>query len=166
MFIEITVIILYCNNKTIFNPYSAKGLGDRLYATLHKMLGEIGNSFCLFLKSQNSPLYTSGSHKYIPQQGQSLHIWTTSLSTTGSYKNRYAIQFFWMACISRFALAILSGETELALGNIRVNYFSLTPKNIGTICVWLWSSLNVSNTISWLSEEIQIMRMRNPNNAN
>ena len=26
-----------------------------------------------------------------------------------------------MACISRFATAILSGETELALGTIRVN---------------------------------------------
>ena len=34
-----------------FKPYSAKSLGDRLYATLHKMPGEIGNSFCLFLKS-------------------------------------------------------------------------------------------------------------------
>ena len=33
------------------NPYSAKGLGDRLYATLHKMPEELGNSFCLFLKS-------------------------------------------------------------------------------------------------------------------
>ena len=32
------------------NPYSAKGLGDRLYATLHKMPGEVGYSFCLFLK--------------------------------------------------------------------------------------------------------------------
>ena len=45
-----------------FNPYSAKGLGDRLYATLHKMPGEVDYSFCLFLKSKNSPLYTSGSH--------------------------------------------------------------------------------------------------------
>ena len=57
---------------------------------------------------------------YIPQQGQSLHIWTTSLSTTGCYKNKYTIQFVWMACISRFATEILSGETELALGTIRV----------------------------------------------
>ena len=44
------------------NPYSAKGLGDRLYAALHKMPGEVDYSFCLFLKSKNSPLYTSGSH--------------------------------------------------------------------------------------------------------
>ena len=63
---------------------------------------------------------------YIPQQGQSLHIWTTSLSTTGCYKNKYTIQFLWMACISRFATAILSCETELALGTIRV-------KNIETL---------------------------------
>ena len=34
-----------------FNTYSAKSLGDRLYATLHKMPGEIGNSICLFLKT-------------------------------------------------------------------------------------------------------------------
>ena len=47
---------------SVINPYSAKGLGDRLYATLHKLPGEVGHSFCLFLKSKNSPLYTSGSH--------------------------------------------------------------------------------------------------------
>ena len=35
----------------ILNPYSAKGLGYRLYATLHKLPGELGYSFCLFLKS-------------------------------------------------------------------------------------------------------------------
>ena len=39
----------------------------------------------------------------IPQQGQSLHIWTTSLSTTGCYKNKYTIQFLSMPCISRSA---------------------------------------------------------------
>ena len=33
------------------NPYSAKGLGDWLYATLHKMPVEDGYSFCLFIKS-------------------------------------------------------------------------------------------------------------------
>ena len=31
-----------------------------------------------------------------------------------------------MACISRFATAILSGETELALGTIRVNLAVIT----------------------------------------
>ena len=31
--------------------YSAKRLGDRLQAALHKMPEELGNSFCLFLKS-------------------------------------------------------------------------------------------------------------------
>ena len=64
---------------------------------------------------------------YIPQQGQSLDIWTTSLSTTGCYKYMYTIQFLWMACISRFAMAILSGETELALGTIRVKTGTSTP---------------------------------------
>ena len=44
------------------NPYSAKGLEYRLYATLHKIPREDAYSFCLFLKSENSPLYTSGSH--------------------------------------------------------------------------------------------------------
>ena len=48
--------------KLRINSYSAKGLGDRLYATLHKMPGEDAYSFCLFLKSNKSPLYTSGSH--------------------------------------------------------------------------------------------------------
>ena len=33
------------------NRYSAKGLGDWLYATLHKIPGEVEYSFCLFLKS-------------------------------------------------------------------------------------------------------------------
>ena len=42
---------ILCMYVCIFNPYSAKGLGDRLYATLHKMPGEFGYSFCLFLKS-------------------------------------------------------------------------------------------------------------------
>ena len=33
-----------------------------IYTTLHKMPGGVDYSFCLFLKSKNSPLYTSGSH--------------------------------------------------------------------------------------------------------
>ena len=32
------------------NPYSAKGLGDQLYAILHKLPGEIDYSFYLFLE--------------------------------------------------------------------------------------------------------------------
>ena len=102
------------------NPYSAKGLGYRLYATLHKMPGEVGYSFCLFWSLKTLPYTHLEATSYIPQQGQSPHVWTTSLSTTGCYKNKYTIQFLWMACISRFATAILSGETELALGTIRV----------------------------------------------
>ena len=37
--------------RHLLNPYDTKGLGYRLYATLHKMPGEVGYSFCLFLKS-------------------------------------------------------------------------------------------------------------------
>ena len=33
------------------NPYDAKGLGYRLYATFHKLQREVGHSFCSFLKS-------------------------------------------------------------------------------------------------------------------
>ena len=69
---------------------------------------------------------------YISQQGQSLHIWTTSLSTTGCYKNKYTIQFLWMACISRFDMAILIGETELALGTIRIKWYNLYKINMDT----------------------------------
>ena len=103
------------------NPYDAKRLGYRLYATLHKLPREVGYSFCLFFEVVKlSPRHMWKPLQYIPQQGQSLHIWTISLSTTGCYKNKYAIKFFWVACISRFATAILSGETELALVTIRV----------------------------------------------
>ena len=38
---------IYC---FVINPYSAKGLGDWLYRTLRKLPGEVGYSFCLFLK--------------------------------------------------------------------------------------------------------------------
>ena len=97
------------------NPYDAKGLGYRLYAALHKLPREV---------VKLSPRHIRKPLQYIPQQGQSFHILTTSLSTTGCYKNKYTIKFFWVACISRFAIAILSGETELALGTIRVNIMS------------------------------------------
>ena len=77
---------------------------------------------CHVLCDGNVPYTHLEATSYIPQQGQSLPIWTTSLSTTGCYKNKYTIQCLWMACISRFSMAILSGETELALGTIRVKY--------------------------------------------
>ena len=102
------------------NPYSAKGLGDRLYATLHKVPGKSATHFVYFWSCKNLPYTHLEATSYIPQHGQSLHIWTTSLSNTDCYKNKYTIQFLWMACISRFAMAILRGETELALGTIRV----------------------------------------------
>ena len=103
------------------NPYSAKGLGDRLYATLHKMPEEVVYSFFFNFWSRKTLPYTHlEATSYIPQQGQSVHIWTTSLSTTGCYKNKYNIQFLWMVCTSRFATAILSRETKLALCTIRV----------------------------------------------
>ena len=53
------------NFEKILNPYSAKGLGDRLYAALLKLPGEIGYSFCLFFEIVKlspihnwNPLYT------------------------------------------------------------------------------------------------------------
>ena len=102
------------------NPYSAKGLGDRLYATLHKMPGEDDYSFCLFLKSKNSPLYTSGSHFVHSTPRSKLSLLNHFPIYYRLLKNKYTIQFLWMARLSRFATAILSGETELALGTIRV----------------------------------------------
>ena len=60
-----------------------------------------------------------------------------SLSTTGCYKNKYTIQFLWMACISRFVTAILSAETELALGTIRVKH---------VVEIWIYS-LYIQNTL-------------------
>ena len=38
-------------NSDKISPYSAKDLGYRLYATLHKLPGKVGYPFCLFLKS-------------------------------------------------------------------------------------------------------------------
>ena len=43
-------MLLYSHHTSPFNPYSAKALGDRLYATLHKMPGEDAYSFCLFFE--------------------------------------------------------------------------------------------------------------------
>ena len=78
---------------------------------------------------------------YIPQQDQRLHFWSTSLSTTGCYKNKYTISFLWMACISRFATAILSSETELALGTIRVNpgVFHVSASLIRHFWIFFWN---------------------------
>ena len=84
--------------------------------------------FVYFWRRETLPTLEVTSH--IPQQCQSLPIWTTSLSTTGCYKNKYTIQFLWMACISRFSTAILSVETELALGTIRVKYPLITASCI------------------------------------
>ena len=114
-----------CSSSSSLNPYSAKSLGDRLYATLHKCRGKSATHFAYFRSRKTLPYTHLEATSYIPQQCQSLHICTTSLSTTGSYKNKYTIQFLWMACISRFVAAILSGETDLALGTIRVNMLNL-----------------------------------------
>ena len=114
--------------RQTLNPYSAKGLGDRLYATQHKMPGEVDYSFCLFFNWKTLPYTHLEVTSYIPLQGQSLHFWTTSLFTTGCYRTKYTIQFLWMACINRFATAILSGETELALGTIRAKTTDRTFK--------------------------------------
>ena len=76
--------------------------------------------FVYFWSLKTLPYTHLEATSYIPQQGQSLHFWTTSLFTKGCYKTKYTIKFLWMACISWFAAAISSGETALALGTIRV----------------------------------------------
>ena len=86
-----------------------------------KCQGKSTSHFVYFWSRKTLPYSHLEATSYIPQQGQSLHFWTTSLFTTGCYINKYTIQFLWMACISRFAKAILSEDTELALGTIRVN---------------------------------------------
>ena len=86
-----------------------------------KFRGKSATHFVYFWSRKTLPNTHLEATSYIPQQGQSPHIWTSSLSTTGCYKNKYTIQFLWMACISRFAMAILSGETELALGTIMIS---------------------------------------------
>ena len=48
---SVTKSLMMLKTDYCINPYSAKGLGYRLYATVHKMPGEVGYSFCLFLKS-------------------------------------------------------------------------------------------------------------------
>ena len=83
-----------------------------------KCQGKSATHFVYFWSRKILPYTHLEATPYIPQQGRSLHIWSSSLS--GCYKNKYTIQFLWMACMSRFATAILSGETELALGTARV----------------------------------------------
>ena len=82
--------------------------------------GKLATHFVYFWSRRTLPYTHLEAISYIPQQRQCLHIWTTSLSTIGCLKYKYTIQFVWMACISRFTTAILSGKTELTLGTIRV----------------------------------------------
>ena len=89
--------------------------------------GKLATHFVYFWSRRTLPYTHLEATSYIPQQGQCLHIWTTSLSTIGCYKNKYTIKFLWMACISRLLAAILSGETELALGTIRVKVIMQNP---------------------------------------
>ena len=88
--------------------------------------GKSTTHFVYFEVVKLSPRHIWKPLQYIPQQGQSLHIWTTSLSITGCYKNKYTIQFLWMACRSRFAMLILNDETELASSTIRVKLGSVS----------------------------------------
>ena len=92
--------------------------------------GKSNTHFVYFLSRKTLPYTHLEATSYIPQQGQSLHIWTTSLSTTGCYKNKHTIQFLWMACISRFATTILTSGTELVLGTIRVKTLKWHEKYI------------------------------------
>ena len=98
--------------------------------------GKSATHFIYFWSCKTLPYTHLEVTSYIPQQGQSLHIWTTPLSTTGCYKNKYTIHLLWVVCISRFASAILSGETELALGTIRVNH-KKSHHSIRIYSLWL-----------------------------
>ena len=82
--------------------------------------GKSATHFVYFWSRKTLPYTHLEAISCIPQQGQSLHIWNTCLSTTACYKNKYTIKFLKLACMSRFATAISSSETELALGTIRV----------------------------------------------
>ena len=84
---------MFKSPNELLNPYSAKGLGDRLYATLNKFPGEVATHFVYFRSLKTLPYTHLEATSYIPQQSQSLHMLTTSLSTTGCYKNKYTIQF-------------------------------------------------------------------------
>ena len=86
--------------------------------------GKSATHFVYFWSRKTFPYTHLEAISYIPQQGQSLHIWNTSLSTIGCYKNKYIIQFLKLVCMSRFSTAISSSKTELALGTIRVNTVS------------------------------------------
>ena len=99
--------------------------------------GKSATHFVYFWTRKTLPYTHLEAILYIPQQGQSLHIWNTSLSTTGRYKNKYTIQLLKLACISRFAVAISSSETELALGTIRVKDLGAEITSIysQTLCV-------------------------------
>ena len=55
--------------------------------------GKSATHFVYFCSLKTLPYTHLEAISYIPQQGQSLHIWNTSLSTTGCYKNKYTIQF-------------------------------------------------------------------------
>ena len=87
--------------------------------------GKSATHFVYFWSLKTLPYTHLEAILYIPQQRQSLHIWNTSLSTTGCYKNKYTIQFLKLACISRFAAAISSSKTELTLGTIRVKQLNI-----------------------------------------
>ena len=76
--------------------------------------------FVCFWSRKTLPYTHLEQPSYIPQQGQSLHIWTTSPSTTDCYKISTLYNFYQCSVLGDRLVAILSGETELALG-IRVN---------------------------------------------
>ena len=62
--------------RTLLNPYSAKGLGNRLYAPLHKMPGEVGYSF----------FFLFGNGTFIEILNLSSHICDFSLSMADIYR--------------------------------------------------------------------------------
>ena len=79
--------------------------------------------FVYFWSCKTPPIHIWNNLHKLQKQGQSLHIWMTSPSTTDCYKNKYIIQFCHCHVLADRLAAILSGETELALCTVRVKTY-------------------------------------------
>ena len=91
-----------------------------------KYQGKSATHFVYFWSRKTPPIHIWNNLHKLQKQGQSLHIRTTSPSTTDCYKNKYNIQFLLLPCISRSATGNFKREIELALGTIRVNVYTGT----------------------------------------
>ena len=75
--------------------------------------------FVYFWSLKTPPIQIWNNLHKLQKQGQSLHIWTTSTSTTDCYKLNTLYNFYHYRVLADLLPAILSGETELALGTKR-----------------------------------------------